>query len=143
MKPRVTTDELRRIANLAAEGLTSNAIGKRVGRDPKTVTAALGREEVRQEVEKVRQELADRYEELNHRLLDSIGAEDIQKINAYQRVVSCGILTDKVRLLRGESTANYAVLHAEAVREACNDWGDGHVLASNGDDLAKDSGRSG
>ena len=85
-------------------------------------------------VEVIREELADRYDELHHRLLDSITDTDIQKINAYQRIVSCGIITDKVRLLRGQATENHLVIHARVVGMAGDDWGDGHVVEEHTDE---------
>jgi len=105
-KSRLNTQEIKTIITRTAEGITPNAIGKELKRCNKTVSAVLMREGISAEVEVVRQKLADRYEELNHRLLDSISNADISKINAYQRIVGCGILTDKVRLLRGQSTSN-------------------------------------
>jgi len=116
MKPRLNTQEIKTIITRTAEGITPNAIGKELQRCNKTVAAVLQREGISAQVDVVRQELADRYEELNHRLLDSISNTDIAKINAYQRIVGCGILTDKVRLLRGQSTSNsVAVLLARHV----------------------------
>lgn len=105
-KTRLNTQEIKTIITRTAEGISPNAIGKELQRCNKTVAAVLHRDGISAQVEEVRQELAIRYEELNHRLLDSISNADIAKINAYQRIVGCGILTDKVRLLRGQSTSN-------------------------------------
>ena len=40
----------------------------------------------------------------------SITDEDIKKLNAYQRTVSAAIATDKAQLLKGQPTANVALL---------------------------------
>jgi len=39
-------------------------------------------------------------------MLFSISDQDIEKINAYQRTVAAGIATDKMRLLKDQSTEN-------------------------------------
>lgn len=115
---RLNTLELQTIIAGTADGLTPNAIAANLGRDRSTVVAALQRPGVSEQVEVVRAELADKYEELNHRMLDSITEVDISKINAYQRVISSGVLTDKMRLLRGQSTVNsMSVLLTRHVRD--------------------------
>ena len=55
-------------------------------------------------------ELADMYEEMSRRMIESIKNIDIDKINAYQRVIAASACTDKMRLLRGESTNNEKVV---------------------------------
>jgi len=117
-KPRLNTQEKYLIAQLTAEGLTPTAVSKRLGRDNKTISAAVLRPDIAAAIVVERQDLADRFEELNHRLLDSVDDDAIQKINAYQRIISMGVLTDKTRLLRGQSTSNVAVMFASAVVEA-------------------------
>jgi hypothetical protein len=42
-------------------------------------------------------------------MIDSITDEDIEKLNAYQRTIASGICTDKMRLLRNESTSNISI----------------------------------
>jgi hypothetical protein len=51
-------------------------------------------------------EMSDFYEGL---MLTSISDDDIHKINAYQRMISAGIATDKSRLLRDQSTENISM----------------------------------
>jgi hypothetical protein len=43
------------------------------------------------------------------RLITSISDEDIERLNAYQRIISAGISVDKLRLLRNESTQNVSI----------------------------------
>jgi len=102
-KKALTFSELEQIKLLFASGYTHNAIAKEIDRDPKTVKKALERPGIMQDVEVIRLDLADRFETLTNRLLDSIGEADIDKINAYQRIVGAGISTDKMRLLRNEN----------------------------------------
>lgn len=54
------------------------------------------------------------YEELAKRMITSITEKDIQKINAYQRTLSAGISTDKMRLLKDKSTENIGIIQAIA-----------------------------
>ncbi|HOD35717.1 MAG TPA: hypothetical protein PLR20_08050 [Syntrophales bacterium] len=114
-RPGLTTDEEQRIKSLLAMGKTYNAIGKEIGRDAKTVKK-LALQSVA-EIYEMKKELADWYEDLAKRMLSSITEADIDRINAYQRTVSAGIATDKMRLLRGESTDNVTVI-AALIQEA-------------------------
>ena len=61
------------------------------------------------EIMELREELADAYEGLAWKLINSITDEDIQKINAYQRTIAFCMATDKIRLLRNESTENISM----------------------------------
>jgi IS30 family transposase len=107
---KLTTEEQHQIAIMAAEGFTAHTIGKRLQRDAKTVRAALRKPETAVLVEDKKAELADAYEQLARRFLSSITDEDVTKINAYQRMVAAGIATDKMRLLRDQSTSNVSLL---------------------------------
>ena len=105
----LTVKELEQIKALRASGLTYHAISKEIDRDPKTVKKACLEPQAAQEIQVMKEELADMFEGLAKRMITSITDEDIQKINAYQRTVSAGISTDKMRLLREESTDNVAM----------------------------------
>ena len=105
----LTVKELEQIKTLRASGLTYHAISREIDRDPKTVKKVCLEPQASIEIQEIKQELADMYEGLAKRMLTSITEEDIQKINAYQRTVSAGISTDKMRLLRNESTENIAI----------------------------------
>jgi hypothetical protein len=65
----------------------------------------------------MKQEMADMFEDLARRMLDSITYEDILKLNAYQRMIAAGIATDKMRLLRNESTENISMAKVEMNRK--------------------------
>lgn len=113
----LTMEEKQQVALMTAEGRTPNYIGKALSRDRKTIAAALAKPETAELVEERRTDLADMYETLSRRMVDSITDEDITKINAYQRTVASGIATDKMRLLRGQSTANLAAVFSKAMEE--------------------------
>jgi len=113
----MTTSEKEQAATLLASGLSFNAIGKDIGRDPKTVKATMQKPDMVEKVEEKKVELADMYETLSRRMVDSITDADITKINAYQRTVASGIATDKARLLRGQSTINLAAIYSRALED--------------------------
>lgn len=106
---RLNNLERQQIAILAAQGITPHAMSKDLGRDEKTISKALKEPEVMVLVEEAKGKLADVYESTARRMLASITDADILKINAYQRTVASGIATDKMRLLRGESTSNQSI----------------------------------
>ena len=101
--------EIEEIKILRADGLTFHAISQKINRDPKTVQKACLDPVIASEIIEIKEVLADQYENLARRMIDSITEEDIQKINAYQRTIASGICTDKMRLLRNESTENFSI----------------------------------
>src|SRR5512135_375552 len=109
-KPGLTVDEESKIKTLLALGKTPFAVAKEVGRDPKTVKKLSQRDDAASQIEVMKKDIADQFEGIVQRMLSSVSDEDIQKISAYQRVLSAAVGTDKVRLLRGESTENIALL---------------------------------
>lgn len=111
----LTAVEKENIAMLKAQGMTPNRIGGIVGRDPKTVTAALAKPEVALQVVSYQERITAKYEQLAERMVDSITDDDIGKINAYQRIVAAGISTDKARLISGQSNVNIALLFSQAM----------------------------
>ena len=105
MKEILSLKEKETIKALHAGGKTYYAISKAVKRSPHTVKKyLLSSPEVMQQVQEIKQELADMFEGLARKMISSITEQDIQDINAYQRIVAAGISTDKARLLKGQST---------------------------------------
>jgi len=102
----LTVKELEQIKTLRASGLTYHAISKEINRDPKTVKKVCLEPHASKEIQEMKEELSAMFEGLAKRMLTSITEGDIQKINAYQRTLSAGISTDKMRLLRDQSTEN-------------------------------------
>jgi predicted transcriptional regulator len=109
-KVSLTVEEQERIKVLHAEGKTYHAIAKEVGRSPHTVKGYLVSPTVQEEVIQIKGELADTFEDVAKRMVASITDEDIKKLDAYRRTLSGGIATDKMRLLRNESTDNVSLI---------------------------------
>lgn len=105
----LTVKELEQIKVLRASGLSFHAIAVQIDRDPKTVKKACLEPETSNQIQEIKEELSGMFEGLAKRMITSITDADIQKINAYQRTVSAGISTDKMRLLRDQSTENLAI----------------------------------
>jgi IS30 family transposase len=110
----LTIQEKEQIKLLLADGGSFNAVAQELKRDPKTIKRYASEPQVSSEIKQKQQNLAEWYEDLAKRMLSSITDHDIEKINAYQRTVSAGIATDKLRLLTNQSTENVAML-VEAV----------------------------
>ncbi len=110
-RPPIPLDvsELEQIKVLRASGLTYHAISKKLGRDHKTIAKACRAPEMAPQIERVKSDLADGFEDLARRMVVSIKDEDITRINAYQRTVAAAVSTDKMRLLRGASTENLSI----------------------------------
>ena len=105
----LTLQEQEKVKTLSASGKTPHSIAKELNRSPHTIRRYLSCPEASTQIQEIKEELASMFEELGKRMLTSITDEDIQKINAYQRTVSAGISTDKMRLLKGQSTENLAI----------------------------------
>ena len=73
------------------------------------------------EVSALKKDLADLYEQRNYEILESVSKQDIDKANLRDKVVSAAICSDKMRLLRDQSTSNINVQVlldvAELIRE--------------------------
>ena len=122
MSTRMNIEEQANVKVLLAAGISPTAIAKKIGRDHKTVIAFSKIPATVQEVGELKQDLADAYEGLARRMVESITDEDITKINAYQRTIAAAAATDKMRLLRDQSTENIATILATHVIEAGKQW---------------------
>lgn len=100
----LTMPELEKAKALYALGKSYHAIGLELNRDSKTIKKWLSEPETAKEIEAIKEDLSEMFEGMAKKMLASISDEDIQRINAYQRVVSSGIATDKARLLKGQAT---------------------------------------
>ncbi len=105
----LTLCEIEQIKVLKASGLSYYAVAKKVGRDSKTIKRCCMDPRNAEEIKDIQRELASYFEDLSMRLITSISDEDIERLNAYQRVIAAGISVDKLRLLRNESTQNLAI----------------------------------
>src|ERR1039458_3013481 len=100
----LTVPEIEQAKALFALGRSYRFIAAELGRSDHAIKNALTKSpEVIAEVQAMKRNLADSFEGLAERMVDSITDEDIAKINAYQRTVSGAIAVDKMKLLRGEA----------------------------------------
>ena len=108
-KKSLTVQEVEKAKVLFASGLTYHAVAIELRRDPKTIKKVLSTPEVVAEVQELKAEIANLYEDLSKRILVSISDEDIKKANLRDRLISAGIATDKSQLLKGGSTQNILI----------------------------------
>jgi hypothetical protein len=108
-KKSLTVQEVEKAKVLFASGLTYHAVGVELRRDPKTIKRVLSTPEVVAEVQELKAEIANLYEDLSKKILVSISDEDIKKANLRDRLISAGIATDKSQLLKGGSTQNILI----------------------------------
>ncbi|MDR4509618.1 MAG: hypothetical protein MRJ65_15550 [Candidatus Brocadiaceae bacterium] len=95
--------QLQKFIELRRKNLSYNEIGKIVGCSKQYVHQKLRDTE---DFEGFTKDPALRYEILQHKILQTLDDESIKKINAYQRIIAVGVLEDKKRLLRNQSTEN-------------------------------------
>jgi hypothetical protein len=105
----LTVEEVAKAKSFSALGYSCRHIARELGRSPHTVARLLKTPEVIAEVSTQKLELADLFEKLTRETLESITTSDIEEASLLQRVTSAGIMVDKTRLLRGESTSNIDV----------------------------------
>jgi len=93
-KKSLTTEEKELVKLLSAKGESCYAISLQVKRSPHTIKKYLSEPETSIEVQEKKQELSDMFEDVARRMIQSVTDESI----------SAGIATDKMRLLRDQST---------------------------------------
>lgn len=101
----LTGTEKEQIKGLIASGLTYNATGVELKRDPHTIKKFAIQPEVARSIEEMRNALAIQFENLAERMLTSISDTDITSLSAYQRTLSAAVSVDKSQLLRGRPTS--------------------------------------
>jgi hypothetical protein len=109
----LSSREKTKILKLSAAGMSANTVGKQIKRNRRTVQKFL-------DEPSSKAILADMYERLNRKILESVTAEDIEKATLQQKSVSAAIMTDKALLLRGEPTqitVSYLLEAVELIRE--------------------------
>lgn len=111
MKLPMDVEEKTKAAALLASGMTPNAVGKVLGRDPKTIRSLAGKPETQIQVADFTERFAGKLEATAERILDSVTQADIEKASLKDRAVSLGIFHDKARAARGQSVgANVSIL---------------------------------
>ena len=108
-KKGLTTEEKESIKLLSAKGESCYAISLQVKRSPHTIKNYLSEPETSLEIIEKKQELSDMFEDVARRMIESITDESIQSLDAYKKTISAGIATDKMRLLRDQSTDNLGI----------------------------------
>jgi predicted transcriptional regulator len=103
-KESLTLEEQERAKVLRAANQTFHKIALTLGRSPHTIKKFLIEPEVVPEVQRVKKELADMFEDVSVRMLTSITDEKIDRLNPLQCTTAAAIATDKMRLLRNQST---------------------------------------
>jgi hypothetical protein len=104
-----TVIPISKIIELRNKKLTYSQIGKILGCSRENICMRL--QPFRHSIENIKQvkdNRADTLAVISDTVLNSLTIEDIKKASAYQRVGMFGILYDKERLERGESTQNVA-----------------------------------
>jgi len=114
-RPAPDLFEIEQMKIMAANGLTWHQIAKKTGRHPTTVKKTLESPEVKFQLAKMKADMADLFEDLSRRFLQSITQVDVEKINAYQRTVAAGICIDKSRLIKGDPTEHKRVSVVQAI----------------------------
>ncbi len=109
-RPGLTEEKKVVIQTLTVVGRSVSFIAKEINRSRGCVSGYLNMPATGQAITEKKAELADMFEELSRRMMGSIKDEDILKINSYQRVIAASACADKMRLLRGESTANQTII---------------------------------
>ena len=102
-KTPLTESEKERAKVLHAGGKSPNAIAKSLGRNRRTVAKFLDKPEVRQQVNIQREELAQMFDTVAHRVVSSVSDKDVERASLVQKLTSAGIAVDKASMLRGES----------------------------------------
>jgi hypothetical protein len=116
-KESLTTEEKQKVLILSAQGLTNFAISKRLNRSHHTIKKEIVKPESQVQVADIQERLADKFEQLSERILDAVCDADLEKATLQQKAISAGVMLDKSRLIRGQSSMNFAVIMASAVIE--------------------------
>jgi IS30 family transposase len=114
MKTRspLSAEEKERAKVLHASGKAPTTIAAGMGRSHHTLSKYLRRPDVKGEVSIQREELAGMFDDVAHRTVAGVTAEDIRRANLVQKMTSAGIAVDKAAMLRNElpPTINVTVL---------------------------------
>jgi hypothetical protein len=100
--------EIEAVKLQLAAGKSIRAVARNTGRSRDTVTQIKKRHE--SDIQEIQARLADSFFETAERALTHITDEKLQTANARDLGILSGVMTDKARLLSGESTQNVAVL---------------------------------
>lgn len=109
---------LEKILALAEKNLSHSQIATILGCSRSAITQRLAAHNYRSgEVQEYRKNRADVFAGLQLRVIASLSDADLQKAPFHSKVIALGILVDKERLERGQSTANVAVVVSAPILE--------------------------
>ncbi len=114
--------DISKALDLRSRGLSYEAIGKRLGANRNSVAAAIGKigdllDNTNNKLTAFRENEADILDAVRSKLIDALylkleDPEQAKKIDIQRIVWAFGVLFDKARLFRGQSTANLQQLTA-------------------------------
>ncbi len=117
--------ERNEIAYKYAAGITPTRIALEIGRDKGTVINAVRNDEqLKTLIDGYREELGEMFEQTARRALGALTDAKLDGASARDLIIVAGTSYDKMRLHRGQSTENIAVIMASAVVEATKQRGD-------------------
>lgn len=99
-------DQIRKIARLAIKGNTERAISALTGIPKTTIHAQLQVIKDSPEFHGFADKKADCYELLQYQIVNSVDQSAIKTMISKRGLTDVGILEDKIRLIRGQSTSN-------------------------------------
>lgn len=102
--------DMSKLIELRIKGLSGVDIGKHFNCTPQAVYQALDRYKTDPaHLKSFKDNKADVYEFIQGEVINSVTPECINKTPFTSRIVALGILEDKIRLIRGQSTGNISV----------------------------------
>ena len=111
MRKSQATDLHKRIIECGenATGMSRREIADEVGCDQRTVAKVLDKYGIKQdEVEVYKKNRADIFAGLQEKIVASMSGTDLEKVPFRDKTIALGVIGDKERLERGESTSNLA-----------------------------------
>lgn len=110
-RTKITPEHKDKIVELASKALTTREIETLTNVDHTTVAKILQRYGLeKRNIDDYIANRAEIFAGLQDRILKTINDDDVKKMPATQRIVASGILYDKERLERGQSTDNIGVI---------------------------------
>ena len=121
IEPKTRKIDLPKALELRQKGLTEQEIADLFHCTKQAVSKALKpyADLFNGEIEVFKKNRADLFASTQRELLESFDPSDIKKMNVKDRVIALGIMYDKERLERGQSTSNLSIM-TRAVEAACD-----------------------
>lgn len=121
-KTIVSKETKDRVKKLGKTNLTHDEIAEMVGLDRSTISKMLKRFNVhKEELETFRGEKADAMAVVQREILNNVTVEEIKKAPLQVKMMAFGVLFDKERLERGQSSANIDIRAIAALEAELGD----------------------